>query len=43
MIVSAGQKLARLEKESLHYGWTYDTNIWMAGGKGGDISVRERI
>ena len=36
-IVSAGQKLARLEKEYFHSDWNSDTNILMAGGEGGDI------
>ena len=41
MIVSAGQKWARLEKEYLHSDWTSDANIWMAGGQGGDLFARK--
>ena len=36
-IVSTGQKWARLQNEYLHYDWTSDTKIWMAGGQGGDL------
>ena len=43
MIVSADQKWARLEKEYLNSDWTSDTNIWMAGGQGGDLFARKRI
>ena len=43
MIVSAGQKWAQLEKKYIHYDWTSDPNIWMAGGQGGDISAHKRI
>ena len=42
-IVSAGQKWARLEKEYFHSDWTSDTNIWMAGGQGSDLSARKKI
>ena len=42
-IVSEGQKWTRLEKEYLHSDWTSDTNIWMAGGKGGDLSARKKF
>ena len=42
MIVSAGQKWLRSEKEYLHYEWTSGANIWMAGGKGGDLSSPKR-
>ena len=36
-IVSTYQKCVRVEKGYLHYDWTYDTNIWMTGGQGGDL------
>ena len=42
-IVSTGQKWERLEKEYPHCDWNSDTNIWMAGGKGDDLSARKRI
>ena len=32
-IVYAGQKWAQFEKKYLHYDWTSDTKIWMAGRK----------
>ena len=37
-IVSAGPKWEWSEREYLHYGWTYDTNIWMSGVEGGYLS-----
>ena len=40
-IVSVGQIWARLEKKYIHSDWTSDTNIWMAGGQGGDFSPRK--
>ena len=40
-IVSAGQTWAWLKKEYLHYDWTYDTEIWVADGQGGDLSARK--
>ena len=43
LIVSAGQKWVRLEKEYLHSWWIYDAKIWMTGGKGGDPSARKMI
>ena len=41
--VSAGKKLARIEKVYLHSDWTSDSNIWMVGGQGGDLSARKSI
>ena len=43
MIVSAGQKRVRLEKEYLQSDWTSGANIWMAGGQGGDLSDPKTI
>ena len=42
-IVSAGQKWKQPNKEYLHYDWTFDSNLCMTGGQGGDISARKRI
>ena len=43
-IVSTGQKLVQLDKEYIHSDWksewSSDTKIWMSGGQGGDLSVR---
>ena len=41
-IVSAGQKWTRLGKEYLHSECTSDTNVLIAGGKGGYISACKR-
>ena len=43
LIVSAGKKWLRLEKEYLHYYWIYDAKISMAGEKGGDLSASKGI
>ena len=43
MIVSAGQTWVRLDKEYLHSDWISDADIWMAGGKVGDLSARKMI
>ena len=43
LIVSAGQKWVQLEKEYLHSYCISDATIWMAGGKGGDLSARKRV
>ena len=42
-IVSTYQKCVRVEKGYLHYDWTYDTNIWMTGGQGGDLHAPKRF
>ena len=41
--MSTGQKWAQLEKEYLQSDCTSYTKIWMAGGKGGDLSAHKRI
>ena len=42
-IVSTGPEWAWLEKWYIHSDWTSDTDLWMTGGKGVDISARKRI
>ena len=41
--MSRGQKRAQFEKEYLPSDWTSDTKTWMAGGAGGEFSVRNGI
>ena len=43
LILSAGQKWVRLEREYLHSYWIFDANIWTSGGKVGDLSANRRI
>ena len=43
LIVSAGKKWVQLEKEYIHSYCISGVNIWMAGGKGGDLSARKRV
>ena len=41
--MSAVPKWERLDKEYLYSDWTFDTNILMTGGQGGDIYARKNI
>ena len=43
IIMSAVPKWERLDKEYLYSDWTFDTNILMTGGQGGDIYARKNI
>ena len=43
MIVSTGQKRARLKNEYLHSDWISDTKVWTEDGQRGDLYTCKSI